>query len=47
MQIMVRDARETEARNALQDLLDLLFSKTTLMWLGIALILVLIPGHLV
>jgi len=47
LQIMVRDTGETATPNPLVDLLGLLFSKTTLLWLGIALILVLIPAHLV
>jgi polar amino acid transport system substrate-binding protein len=46
-QIMVRDTGETAATNPLEDLLRLLFSKTTVLWLGIALALVLIPAHLV
>jgi polar amino acid transport system substrate-binding protein len=47
MQIMVRDTGETAAPNPLTDLLDLIISKTTVIWLGIALLLVLIPAHLV
>ena len=47
MQVMVRDTGETAAPNPLEDLLNLLFSKTTVIWLGIALLLVLIPAHLV
>ena len=47
MQIMVRDTGETAAPNPLEDLLGLLFSKTTLLWLGMALLLVLIPAHLI
>jgi len=47
MQIMVRDTGETAAPNPLEDLLNLLFSKTAAIWLGIALLLVLIPAHLV
>ena len=47
LQVMVRDTGETATPNPLEDLLKLLFSKTTLLWLGIALILVLIPAHLV
>ncbi|HTR65751.1 MAG TPA: transporter substrate-binding domain-containing protein [Terriglobales bacterium] len=47
LQIMVRDSGQTAAPNPLRDLLGLLFSKTTLLWLGIALLLVLIPAHLV
>ena len=47
MQVMVRDTGETAAPNPLHDLLNLVFSKTTVIWLGIALLLVLIPAHLV
>ena len=47
LQVMVRDTGETAAPNPLADLLELLFSKTTLLWLGIAMVLVLIPAHLV
>src|SRR5215469_7635458 len=47
LQIMVRDTGESSTANPLEDLLELLFSKTMLLWLGIALVLVLIPAHLV
>ncbi|MGO9606713.1 MAG: transporter substrate-binding domain-containing protein [Candidatus Binataceae bacterium] len=47
MQIVVRDTVETAAPNPLEDLLQLVFSKTAAIWLGIALLLVLIPAHLV
>ena len=47
LQVMVRDTGETAAQTPLEGLLELLFSKTTLLWLGIALVLVLIPAHLV
>jgi polar amino acid transport system substrate-binding protein len=47
LQVMVRDTGEAAAPNPLADLLELLFSKTTLLWLSIALVLVLIPAHLV
>jgi len=47
LQIMVRETGETAAPIPLADLLNLLFSKTTVIWLGIALLLVLIPAHLV
>ncbi len=48
LQIMVRESGE-RARIAgpLWELLRILFSRTTVVWLGIALLLVLIPGHLV
>lgn len=47
LQVMVRDTGQIATPNPLEDLLGLLFSKTTLLWLGIALLLVLIPAHLV
>jgi len=47
-QIMVRDTGQTaRTANPLWDLMRLLFSQTTIVWLGIALLLVLIPAHLV
>ncbi len=48
LQIMVRDTGQgTRTANPLWDLLRLLFSRTTIVWLGIALLLVLIPAHIV
>src|SRR5262245_2491359 len=47
LQIMVLDTGGTTTPNPLEDLLELLFSKTMLLWLGIALVLILIPAHLV
>lgn len=47
LQIMVRDTGEPAASNPLGELLGLLFSRTTLVWLGVALVLILIPAHLV
>ena len=48
LQIMVRDTGETaQTASPLWDMLRLLFSRTTVVWLGIALLLVLIPAHLV
>ena len=45
---MVRDTGQgTRTANPLWDLLRLLFSRTTIVWLGIALLLVLVPAHLV
>jgi polar amino acid transport system substrate-binding protein len=44
-QIMVRATGEAAAPDPLADLLILLFSKTTAVWLGIAVILVLVPAH--
>jgi len=45
--IAVRDTGEPPSVNPLEDLLELMFSRTMLVWLGIALALVLIPAHLV
>jgi polar amino acid transport system substrate-binding protein len=47
LQVMVRDTGGSTTPNTLEDLPELLFSKTMLLWLGIALVLVLIPAHLV
>jgi polar amino acid transport system substrate-binding protein len=48
LQIMVRDTGEkAQTVNPLWDMLRLIFSQTTLLWLGMALLLVLIPAHLV
>ncbi len=47
LQIMVRGGSQGGEANALWDLLGLLFSQASLVWLGIALLLVLIPAHIV
>jgi len=47
LQIMVRGAGKDGDSNPLADLLKLLFSWTSLAWLGIAALLVLIPAHIV
>ena len=48
LQIMVRDTGEkAQTASPVWDMLRLLFSRTTIVWLGIALLLVLIPAHLV
>jgi len=48
LQIMVRDTGEaTRTVNPLWDMLRLMFSRTTVSWLGVALLLALIPAHLV
>ncbi len=48
LQIMVRDTGQTaRTANPLSDLLRLLFSRTTALWLGVALLIVLIPAHLI
>jgi polar amino acid transport system substrate-binding protein len=48
LQIMVRDTGEkAQTANPLSDLLRLLFSRTTVLWLGMAILIVLIPAHVV
>lgn len=47
LQIMVRGGDTTETMSPLREILALLFSKTMLVWLGIALILVIVPAHVV
>jgi polar amino acid transport system substrate-binding protein len=47
LQIMVRGKGQDADPNPLWDLLGLLFSKAILVWLGIALLLILVPAHLV
>lgn len=47
LQIMVRGRDTADSSNPLQEILALLFSKTMLVWLGIAAILIIIPAHLV
>ncbi len=48
LQVMVRDTGEkAETASPVWDMLRLLFSRTTVVWLGIALLLVLVPAHLV
>ena len=47
LQIMTRGRGEAGDANPLWDLLRLLFSSTILVWLGIALLLILIPAHLI
>ncbi len=48
LQIMVRDTGEkAQTANPLSDLLRLLFSRTTVLWLGMALLIVLIPAHVI
>jgi polar amino acid transport system substrate-binding protein len=47
LQIMVRGKGQEADSKPLWDLLGLLFSPTILVWLGIALLLILIPAHLV
>jgi polar amino acid transport system substrate-binding protein len=48
LQIMVRDTGEkAQTVNPLWDMLRLIFSQTTLLWLGMALLLVVIPAHVI
>lgn len=47
LQIMVRGGGRDGSDNPLGDLLGLLFSKTSLIWLGAALLLILVPAHIV
>jgi polar amino acid transport system substrate-binding protein len=47
LQIMVRGAGKDSESSPLRDILSLLFSWTSLAWLGIAALLVLIPAHAV
>ena len=48
LQIMVLDTGErAQTSNPLSDLLRLLFSRTTVLWLGVALLIVLIPAHVI
>jgi polar amino acid transport system substrate-binding protein len=47
LQVMVRDTGRTGTVHPLRDLLDLLLSSTTLVWLAAGLLLLLIPAHIV
>jgi polar amino acid transport system substrate-binding protein len=48
VQVMVRDTRHgAQIDNPLRDMLRLLVSRTTLLWLGMAVLLALIPTHLI
>jgi len=46
-QVMVRDSGGAATPSPLRDLMELLFSETTLVWLGIAALLVLVAAHVV
>jgi len=46
LQIMVRGKGHNATFDPLRDLLSLLFSQTILVWFGIALLLILVPAHL-
>ncbi len=47
LQIMIRGGGRDGDSNPLSDILGLLFSKTSLVWLGVALLLILIPAHII
>jgi polar amino acid transport system substrate-binding protein len=46
-QVMVRDSGDTIVPNPFLDLFGLLLTRTTLLWLGIAVLIMLIPAHIV
>ncbi|MGY3550730.1 polar amino acid transport system substrate-binding protein [Bradyrhizobium sp. USDA 4472] len=46
LQIMVRGTAVNVQANPLRELMQLFFSRTLLVWLGIALLLILVPAHL-
>ncbi|WFU37990.1 transporter substrate-binding domain-containing protein [Bradyrhizobium sp. CB82] len=47
LQIMVRGTAANVEPNPLSELMQLFFSRTLLVWLGIALLLILVPAHLI
>ena len=47
LQILVRGTAANVEPNPLRELMQLFFSRTILIWLGIALLLILIPAHLI
>ena len=47
LQIMIRGGGRDGDSNPLSDVLGLLFSKTSVVWLGVALLLIMIPAHIV
>lgn len=47
LQIMTRGKAESSSPNPLRDLLRILFSPAILVWLGIALLLIVVPAHLI
>lgn len=47
LQILVRGTAANVESNPLRELMQLFFSRTLLIWLGIALLLILIPAHLI
>jgi polar amino acid transport system substrate-binding protein len=46
MQVLVRGAGEDAGPTPLRDVLNLLFSRSAVIWLGVGLIIILIPAHL-
>ncbi len=46
MQVLVRGAGEEAGPTPLRDVLNLLFSRSALIWLGVGVIIILIPAHL-
>jgi polar amino acid transport system substrate-binding protein len=47
LQVMVRDTGEGASSTPLRDVLALLFSRSALMWLAVAALIIIIPAHLV
>lgn len=47
MQVLVRGAGEGGAPTPLKDVLALLFSKSAAIWLGVALVIILVPAHVI
>jgi len=45
LQVMVRDEGGSAAPTPLKDVFNLLFSKSALIWLGVALVIIIIPAH--
>ncbi len=46
LQILVRGDNTTGTGNPLRDLMELVFSRTILVWLGIAFLMIILPAHL-
>jgi polar amino acid transport system substrate-binding protein len=47
LQILIRGSGESADSNPLADMLRLLFSRSILVWLGLAFLLILVPSHLI
>lgn len=47
MQVLVRGAGEGDNATPLRDVLALLFSRSAVVWLGVGLIIILVPAHLI